>query len=71
VYKIDNADPQQAMQVLQDMFQKNGAQTSRNNQNSVLQQRSGQQSSSSSSSSSRTGGSGSRGGASGMGSFGQ
>jgi type II secretory pathway component GspD/PulD (secretin) len=70
IYKFDNADPQQAMQVLQDMFQKSGAQTSRNNQNSVLQQRSGQQSSSQGTSSSRTGG-GSRGGASGMGSFGQ
>ena len=70
VYKFDNADPQQAMQVLQDMFQKSGAQTSRNNQNGVLQQRSTQQSSGQSTSTSRTGG-GSRGGASGMGSFGQ
>ncbi len=47
VFKIDNADPQQAMQVLQDIFQKNGSANGRNsmNQNSVLTQRSLQQSS--------------------------
>jgi len=70
VYKFDNADPQQAMQVLQDIFQKNGTQTTRNNQNSTLQQRSTQQNSSQSTSGSRTGGN-SRSGGAGFGSFGQ
>jgi general secretion pathway protein D len=56
VFKFDNADPQQAMQVLQDIFQKSGTQNSRNsaNQNSILTQRSlqsGQYNSSSSGSS--------------------
>ncbi len=57
VFKFDNADPQQAMQVLQDIFEKNGTQNSRNsaNQNSALQQRSQQQSSQYGTSSSSSG----------------
>jgi len=60
VFKFNNADPQQAMQVMQDIFQATGTQNSRNSasQNSALQQRSTQQSTSSSSSS--TMGSGTR-----------
>ncbi|HRT56241.1 MAG TPA: secretin N-terminal domain-containing protein [Candidatus Paceibacterota bacterium] len=45
VFQLDNADPQEAMEVLRDIFQKSGTQTSRNNrtQTSVLQNRSEQQ----------------------------
>jgi type II secretory pathway component GspD/PulD (secretin) len=45
VYPLQNADPNQAMQVLQDIFNKQGTMNNRNNanQNSALQQRSSQQ----------------------------
>ncbi len=46
VFQLQNADPQETMEVLQDIFQKSGTQTSRNNnrnQGSVLQNRSEQQ----------------------------
>jgi general secretion pathway protein D len=48
VFKLNNADPQQTMQVMQDIFQASGTQNSRNsaNQNSALGQRSTQQSTS-------------------------
>ena len=45
VFQLDNADPQEAMEVLRDIFQKSGTQNTRNNrtQTSVLQNRSEQQ----------------------------
>jgi type II secretory pathway component GspD/PulD (secretin) len=45
VFPLQNTDPQQAMSVLQDIFEKNGTQNSRNNANqtSVLQSRQNQQ----------------------------
>jgi general secretion pathway protein D len=45
VFPLQNADPQDAMQVLQDIFQKSGTQNTRNNanQSSVLQNRSATQ----------------------------
>lgn len=45
VFQLQNADPNEAMQVLQDIFQKNGTSNNRNsqNQNSALQNRSSQQ----------------------------
>lgn len=74
VYRLENAEPQEAMQVLQDMFNKTGQQNSRNNtanQTSALQSRSTtqtQQNNNSSRSTSMT--PNSRGGG-GLGSFGQ
>ena len=65
VFKINNADPQELLPVLQDIFQKNGTQTSRNNSSqSALQQRSQSQQTSSSSSSSSSGSRGGGGGGS-------
>ena len=63
VFKIENADAQQVMQVLQDTFQNTG-QNSRNtaNQNSALQNRSTQQSTGQGNSGLRTGGSSRSGG---------
>ena len=65
VIKLNNADPQEVLPVLQDIFEKNGAQTSRGGSSqSALQQRIQSQqtsSSSSSSSSSSRGGGGSSG----------
>jgi general secretion pathway protein D len=44
VFPLQNADPEQAMQVLQDIFQKSGSVNNRNNQNnSALRNRSNQQ----------------------------
>jgi general secretion pathway protein D len=70
VIKIDNADAQQVMQVVQDMFQNNGQSSQRTaNQNSVLSQRSTTQNSQNTSTTrSGMGSSGARGGG---GSFGQ
>lgn len=69
VFKIENADAQQVLEVLQDTFQNTG-QNSRNaaNQNSALQNRSSQQSTGQGNSALRTGGS-SRSGGMGSGSF--
>jgi type II secretory pathway component GspD/PulD (secretin) len=60
VFQFKNADPQEVLPVLQDMFQKTGAQNTRGgaNQNSTLMNRATQQSQTqNSTSSSRTGGS--------------
>jgi type II secretory pathway component GspD/PulD (secretin) len=44
VFPLQNADPEQALQVLQDIFQKNSTSNNRNNQNnSALRNRSTQQ----------------------------
>ncbi len=45
VFRLENAEPQDALQVLQDIFQKSGTQNNRNtqNQNNALQSRSTQQ----------------------------
>jgi type II secretory pathway component GspD/PulD (secretin) len=74
VIQLNNTDPQAALPVLQDIFQKNGTQNSRNsvaNQNGPLQNRSTQQlNQQNSTSANRTGmGGGNRGG--GIGGFGQ
>jgi general secretion pathway protein D len=58
VYQLQNADPQEAMQVLQDIFQKSGTQNSRNsaaNQTSIFQNRSTQQQNQQNTSSTRQG----------------
>jgi len=75
IYRLENADPQEAMQVLQDMFNKTGTQNNRNttaNQNSALQNR-GTTQNQQNTTGSRTGAmtQGSRGGNFGGGGFGQ
>jgi len=70
VISLEHAEPQDAMQVLQDIFQKSGSQNTRNtaNQNNALQNRSTQQSQQYNNTSTRTGmGNTSRGGGGGFG----
>jgi len=57
VISLEHAEPQDAMQVLQDIFQKSGTQNSRNqqNQNNALNSRSQQQSQQYNNNSARTG----------------
>ncbi len=69
VIKLNNADPNEVLPVLQDIFEKNGGATSRSSSQSSLQQR--QQSQQTSGSSSSSSSSGSRGSSSGGSSFGR